>query len=109
MADMDAITKQAALYQDNNGNSFGISANDCTAAVFSDPQILSALAAIDVVNGGGTKECDANDSTYAIAAARPTGSNYTPATVYWCADSTGRKCGIDDLAALSSTGECGCP
>jgi prepilin-type N-terminal cleavage/methylation domain-containing protein len=108
-SNMDAITPQAVIYQDAGGT-YGDSggANDCTVGVFSDPTIQAAIQSIDTINGGGARACYAADTIYALAAARPTGGGYTPDSVYWCADSTGKKCGIDDLAAIAGA-SCGCP
>jgi prepilin-type N-terminal cleavage/methylation domain-containing protein len=108
LSNMDALAPQAVLYEDQN-RTYGVSANDCTAGVFSDPKIQDVFTAVDVLNNSGTKACYANDTTYSAALARVTGNGYTPPTAYWCVESTGKKCGIDDISVLASTGLCGCP
>lgn len=108
LANMDSVSPQAVLYEDTN-HTFGTSSNDCTVGVFSDTKIQSMLTAVALQNDNATPICYANDSTYALALTRPTGNGFTPTTVYWCVDSTGKKCGIDDVTPLSSTGLCGCP
>jgi len=108
LSDMDAVAPEAVLYEDAN-RTFGTSVNDCTAAVFSDPKIASVFINIAVQNGGATNTCYAADTTYSVAVNRPTGDGFVPPTVYWCMDSSGKKCGINDVAPLASTGLCGCP
>ena len=108
LANMDSISPQAVLYEDAN-QTYGTSANDCNAGVFSDPKLQSILAAVALQNNNAAPTCYANDTTYSIALGRPSGSGFTPATVYWCIDSTGRKCGVNNTASLASSGLCGCP
>jgi prepilin-type N-terminal cleavage/methylation domain-containing protein len=108
LANMDSISPQAVLYQDIN-QTYGTSANDCTAGVFSDPKLQSILQAVALQNNNAAPTCYANDTTYSIALERPAGNGFTPTTVYWCIDSTGRKCGVNDTSSLASTGLCGCP
>ena len=108
LANMDSISPQAVLYEDAD-KTYGTSANDCNAGVFSDPKLQSILAAVALQNNNAAPTCYANDTTYSIALQRPSGSGFTPATVYWCIDSTGRKCGVNDTASLASSGLCGCP
>ena len=108
LSNMDSLAPQAVLYQDEN-QTYGTSANDCTLGVFSDPKLQSIFEAVALQNNNAAPTCYANDTTYAVALERPAGSGFTPATVYWCVDSTGRKCGVNDVTALSTTGLCGCP
>ncbi|MEK7602009.1 MAG: type II secretion system protein [Patescibacteria group bacterium] len=108
LANMDAVSPQAVLFEDSN-NTYGTSVNDCTAGVFSDTKIQSVFTAIDAANNNAPRECYANDTSYALAVTRASSADYTPATVYWCADSTGKKCGIDDISGLATSGLCGCP
>jgi len=108
-ANIEAVFTQAAIYTDTNngyGDTAGVS--DCTVGLYSDPTVTSALSSISAVNGAAAPNCYAGVTTYAVAVTRPTDARYTPDSVYWCADSTGKKCGIDDLAALPG-GTCGCP
>ncbi len=107
-ANMSGIVTQAALYQEANSSYGNSGGNNCTTALFSDSLIQQGLAAIDVANNGAAKECYALDTLYALAVTRPVGNGFTPPTVYWCAESTGKKCGIDVTTVLSS-GSCGCP
>jgi prepilin-type N-terminal cleavage/methylation domain-containing protein len=95
------ITTQAALFYDNNSNSYGTD-TDCTAGMFADPTISAAVAATDSDNGTGTVACFATDTAYAISSDRPAGSP----SAFWCADSTGKKCGIAAQATGSSCGTC---
>lgn len=108
LANMDSMSPQAVLYEDTN-HTYGTSANDCTVGVFSDTKIQSMLTAVALQNNNATPTCYANDVTYSLALVRPSGGGFTPATVYWCVESTGKKCGIDDVTPLSTTGLCGCP
>lgn len=108
LSNMDSMSPQAVLYEDTN-QTYGTSANDCTVGVFSDTKIQSMLTAVALQNNNAAPTCYANDSTYALALVRPSGGGFTPPTVYWCVESTGKKCGIDDVTPLSTTGLCGCP
>lgn len=107
-SDVDTIATQAALYNSDNGT-YGTAVGNCTAGLYSDATVQSALSGISQNNGGAANTCYAGGDTYAVAVQRPADSSFTPDSVYWCADSTGRKCGINDVSALSSTGLCGCP
>lgn len=107
LANMDSVVPQAVLYEDTN-QTYGISVNDCTIGVFSDTKIQDIFTAIALQNNGAASTCYANDTTYALATVRPSGSGFTPPTVYWCEDSTGVKCGLNDVTPLSTTGLCGC-
>lgn len=108
LQNMDAISPQAIVYQDANGT-FGTSVNDCSVALFSDATFQNVFSSVAALNNDAEKVCYANDTSFAVALARPSGSGFTPATVYWCVESTGKKCGIDDVAVLANTGLCGCP
>lgn len=108
-SDVDAIVTQTNIYYENNGNTYGTAVNSCTAGVYSDHTITNGLQAIqNTFNAGGTEACYAAGESYAFAVSRPSSQLYTPDSTYWCADSTGKKCGINDLAPLSSSGSCGC-
>ena len=108
LSNMGSIVPTAVIYEDAN-QTYGTSANDCTVGVFSDAKLQSIFGAVALQNNNAAPTCYANDTTYSVAFMRPTGGGFTPATIYWCVDSSGRKCGIDDVTALSSTGLCGCP
>lgn len=98
---MATIATQAALYYDENDNSYGTASDDCDAALFADATIASAIDAIGAINTNEVT-CHADDQTYAISAARPTGQ----ASTHWCIDSTGVKCGITGHASSTSCGTC---
>ncbi|MDB5195443.1 MAG: gspG [Parcubacteria group bacterium] len=108
LSNMDAIIPQGIVYQDQYGTYGTTAGNDCSTAVFSDPTFQMVFAAVGALNNAGGKACYALDTIYAVALQRPTGTGFIPPTVYWCADSTGKKCGVNDLTTLS-TGSCGCP
>ena len=110
LADMDTLSPQAVLYQDQNAGSYGDTGgvNDCTIGLFSDTTFQSVFAAVAQLNNNGAKACYATGNAYAVGLARPIGNGYTPPSANWCVDSPGKKCGINDLSPLSS-GTCGCP
>ncbi len=107
--DMDSVVAQSAIYYgDAGGYGDTAGANDCTAGMYADTNIQSAFSGIDAQNGSAVRACYADGTDYAVAVTRPADSNYTPDTTYWCADSSGKKCGIDDIGTISGS-SCGCP
>lgn len=100
---MATIATQAALYYDENSNSYGTATNDCeaTGSMFENATIASA---IDAIGGLNTDEvnCNADGQNYSVSAARPAGQ----ASSHWCIDSTGLKCGITGHASSTSCGTC---
>ncbi len=91
-SDLQTIQTQAELFYYSHGNSYGTqnfvsgSASSCNAAgsMFADPTIARALANADSANGAGNDvDCEANGSSYTVAAEFSTGAGY------FCVDSSG--------------------
>ena len=74
---------QAAIYYDNNSNSYGSGLTACTGGVFSDPTIVSAIANI-TSTAAAAPNCYVNTagSSYAMAALLKGNGTF-------CIDSTG--------------------
>lgn len=106
--DFNSLVAQASIFYEQNGNSYGTATGACDADMYADTTFVNGLTAIRAANSNGTTTCYAADSTYGFAAARPTSALFAPDSAYWCADSAGGKCGIDDLSSLETTGLCGC-
>ncbi|MDE1965978.1 MAG: type II secretion system protein [Patescibacteria group bacterium] len=89
-SDLSTVATQAALYYDNNGNSYGATNTgvgaSCTTAstLFTDTTIANAITGADTDNGP-TKSvlCSSNSSGFMVAAQLMTSNDY------WCVDSTG--------------------
>lgn len=108
-SDVDSIVTQTNIYYDNHANSYGTAVNSCVSGVYTDVTITNGLSIIqNTQNAAGTRTCYASGDKYGFAVTRPSSAIYTPDSTYWCADSTGAKCGINALTPLSSTGTCGC-
>ena len=111
VANVNSLSSQAAIYDDTNGT-YGDTAgvSNCGIGLFSDTTFQNVFTSYDTtIFPGGTKGCYANGGSYAVVFERATGNGYTPPTVYWCADNSGRKCGIDDISGIPAATSCGCP
>lgn len=101
-SNLRAIATQAELYYDTN-NSYGSTASTCTAAstIFADATIAQAVSQADSVNGSlGSLTCGVSSSAWAVSARRPANQP----SLYWCVDSTGKKCGLNtDITAGNTT------
>ncbi len=110
-ANLATVGTQAALYLSDNNNSYGTFAlADCpitagTGNVFTNATIVNAIAAAKIDSSGGSATCVSNDSNFAVAVSRPAEAATTTST-YWCVDSTGERCGINDPLATPSCGTC---
>ncbi len=115
-ANLNAVGTQAALYVSDNGNSYGTFDNGSGAAVacptsgsgsvFHDGTIMRAIAAAVVDSSGGSATCLSTNSAYAVAVSRPVAAATTTST-YWCVDSLGSRCGVNDNALTgASCGTC---
>ncbi|MEK7582165.1 MAG: type II secretion system protein [Patescibacteria group bacterium] len=87
-ANLSGIRSQAAMYFDNNGQSYGaVSDNSCSVAgsVFADTNITSQINAAKTASGAAAVATCYNTSTaWAVSVPlRATG-------VSWCVDSTGK-------------------
>ncbi len=115
-ANLNTIVTQAALYLSENSNVYGVfnngsgAADACpttgTGSVFHDATIMRAIASALVDSSGGTATCLSTNAAYAVAVTRPVGATSSPST-YWCADSTGNRCGVNSNALTGpSCGTC---
>ena len=81
-ANLANIRAQAELYYDANGNAYGTAASAlCTANLFADPTITSAVTAATNASGGAAR-CQSSATAYATQVPLKTAG-------YWCVDSTG--------------------
>ncbi len=104
-ANLSAVNVQAALYLSDNANSYGIfndgfgAAAACpttgSGSVFNDPTVERAIAAALLDSSGGTATCLSTDADYAVAVSRPA-EVATTTSSYWCVDSGGNRCGVND-------------
>ena len=104
-ANLTTVSTQAALYLSDNNNSYGVFNDGAGAAaacptsgsgsVFHQPTILQAISTAVSESGGGSAMCFSSDSNYAVAVARPANVATTTST-YWCVDSSGNRCGVND-------------
>lgn len=116
-ADLNTVQTQAALFYSDNDSAYGIfddgagGPTDCPTAtstgssVFHDETINRAIAAALSNSAGGTATCIADDTAYAVAVSRPP-EVATSTSAYWCVDSEGEHCGVDDALAGSACGTC---
>lgn len=114
-ANLATVGTQAALYLADNSNTYGTFDNGSSAPaacptsgsgnVFTDATIMAAISsALTDAGAGGTANCFATGSAYAVAVSRPA-DTATTTSAYWCVDSTGEHCGID--AATLANAACG--
>ncbi len=110
-ANLATVSTQATLYLSNNNNSFGtyaLAACPTSAGsgnVFTNGTIVSAISEALIASAGGTATCVATPSAYAVTVSRPVDVATTTST-YWCVDSTGEHCGINDALTGPSCGTC---
>ncbi len=106
-ANLSTVSTQAALYLSDN-NSYGTFAVEaCPAAggttLFGDATVANAIAAALTNSGaGGSATCVSNNTAFAVSVSRPA----EVASTYWCIDSLGARCGINDEVTTSSCGTC---
>lgn len=104
LANVNSIVTQSVLYLGNNNGTYGTFDNGAGgpkacptsgtgSAVFYDPTIERAVASA-LSDSGGQALCFANPAGFAIAISRPAAVVPTR-SYFWCADSTGAKCGND--------------
>lgn len=111
-ANLATVGTQAALYLSDNANSYGaFSLGTCpttvnTDSLFGNTTIVNAIAAaLTDAGGSGTATCAATATAYAVAVSRPV--NATASTsAYWCVDSTGEHCGVNDNITTTACGGC---
>ncbi|MFA5942209.1 MAG: type II secretion system protein [Candidatus Paceibacterota bacterium] len=114
-ANLSTVGTQAVLYFSDN-NAYGAFDNgsgagaacplvaDEGATVFHEPTIKNAIAtALVDAASDGTTMCRSTDTEYAVAVSRPAGSGST----YWCVDSIGTRCGINQNALDGENALCG--
>lgn len=94
-ANLATAASQAALYYEENGNSYGADntggGSSCTATdtLFEDSTLASAVAKADTDNGPRPVMCTSTATTFMVAAQITNGN-------YWCVDSTGIKEEVED-------------
>ncbi len=89
----------AAIYADNNNQSFGSVSTDCAEAGSMWTDTASGMAQYtDAANypTGATLSCDSEGTTWAASAIMP-GASANGSTTSWCVDSTGtaKQVGVD--------------
>jgi type IV pilus assembly protein PilA len=103
---MRTIQTQAGVFADDR-NVYGVFDNagapevcpavgDVGTTLFHDSTVENAIDTALRNVSGGTAMCQSNDTAYAVAITRPVGDGYTPPSTYWCVDSTGAHCGVND-------------
>ncbi len=105
-SNMHTVETQSSVYVESNTvygvfNNAGAPATcpavgDAGSTLFFDSTIESAIDAAVRASAGGAALCQSNDSNYAAVITRPVDGSYTPPSVYWCVDSTGAHCGVND-------------
>jgi prepilin-type N-terminal cleavage/methylation domain-containing protein len=93
---LHSLRNQTQIYYDDNGQSYGTSA-DCTTGMFINTDVKKIIdgAKANSGNAGGTV-CKSNGNNYAVAVPLKSVS-----TTFWCVDSSG--------AATSTAGVSGAP
>lgn len=116
-ANLNTVSTQAAIYSSDNANSYGVPFNDGAGAaaacpttgsgsVVHEPTIMNAIAKALVDSSGGTAMCLSTDVDYAVAVSRPA-EVATTTSLYWCVDSAGTRCGVNDNTLVGpSCGTC---
>jgi prepilin-type N-terminal cleavage/methylation domain-containing protein len=118
-SDLHTVITQAAIFFPDNHNTYGTLDNGSggpttcptpgsgDTSIFGDTNVSNAIAsALTDAGGSGTTYCLAADANYVAAVSRPTdGTNPAPST-YWCVDSIGTQCGINDVPTGPDCGTC---
>jgi prepilin-type N-terminal cleavage/methylation domain-containing protein len=109
-ANLGTVATQAALYLTEN-NSYGTfddgagAPDACptsgTGTVFHNQTIMNAIAQAVINSSGGDSFCLSTGNAYAVAVSRPP-EVATSTSAYWCVDSTGVKCGVDDASLVGT-------
>jgi prepilin-type N-terminal cleavage/methylation domain-containing protein len=107
LANITSVTTQAGVYIGDHEGDYGTfdngsdGAKDCPlvgdisgTGFFYDPTVENALAAALTDSPKGKTFCYANGDQYAVAVSRPASVAAIKST-FWCADSTGLRCGSD--------------
>jgi prepilin-type N-terminal cleavage/methylation domain-containing protein len=77
---------------------------DTGSSLFQDSNVENAIAAALAGAGtSGTDGCVANGTDFAAYVSRPGDS---PATTYWCVDSSGTSCGVNAAPTGAACGAC---
>jgi prepilin-type N-terminal cleavage/methylation domain-containing protein len=116
-ANLNTVSTQAAIYLSDNANSYGTFNNGAGAAaacptsgsgsVVHDSTIMNAIAKALTDSSGGTAMCLSTDSDYAVAVSRPVDAAAPLPSTYWCVDSSGTRCGVNDNTLVGpSCGTC---
>jgi prepilin-type N-terminal cleavage/methylation domain-containing protein len=109
-ANVSTVATQATLFYDNGQTYDAFDAGGSPApcplpgdvsgnSVFHDPNVEAAIAAALQASAGGSTFCISAAPEYAVAVTRPGGAS----SKFWCADSTGLKCGNDGNAGDLAT------
>jgi prepilin-type N-terminal cleavage/methylation domain-containing protein len=117
-ANLATVSTQAALFLDNNGNSYDVFDDgaggpetcpvpgDIGDAVFHDSTVQNAIAAALLdASAGGTAVCVSDGESYAVSVSRPA-EIAAGTSNYWCVDHAGARCGINDQITGPSCGSC---
>lgn len=87
-ANLGSVRSQAALYFEENGNSYGTAGTSCTTAgsVFADPRVTEQIqAAVNASGGGSVATCTNSATSFVVSV--PLRSDKTKS---WCIDDDGR-------------------
>lgn len=101
-ANLSNLRSQAALYYDQNNNSYGPgTGTSCTTAnsVFADSRVAEQLKAAETASGGGSVATCANSTTTWVVSV----PLRTDKTKSWCVDDSGAS---KEKAANTTTIEC---
>jgi prepilin-type N-terminal cleavage/methylation domain-containing protein len=120
MSDFNTVGTQSAIYLSDNNNAYGAFDNGSNApaacpvvgttgtGLFYDTTVENAIAGALTDSAGGTTSCYSTDAAFAVAVSRPAEVASTTSN-YWCVDSSGEHCGINDSSVLGSdTGNPSC-
>lgn len=98
-ANLANLRSQAALYYDENGNSYGTAGASCTTAgsVFADSRVSEQVKAAENASGGGSvATCAGSPTRFAVSVPLRTDK-----TKSWCVDDSGKaKEGAADTAGI---------
>lgn len=107
LSNVDSVATQAGIYSNDTNGDYGIyddgagGAKACPlpgdlsgTGLFYNSNVQNALSAALSDSPKGATYCYANTEQYAVAVTRPA-SVGTAKSIFWCADSTGLRCGND--------------
>lgn len=101
-ANLANLRSQAALYYDENGNSYGAAGTSCTTAgsVFADSRVTEQITAATNASGGGSvATCASSATKFAVSVPLRTDK-----TKSWCVDDSGKA-----KEAAADTANIKCP